>query len=210
MKRLVICRMLDDEDVENYTGSKDSTLFWKKCDMQLQAAREKSCEIAHIYRPGRTTKLAPKFCRPLSNEAIYEADIESIFSHQPLEMFCTDGLTDVIYLAGTIELQTLTKSLKEASYLGVTIATLSSVSIVAPRASSKAFCLRDTINLANLCIQLMRESLKMSKVHPFATLEENEDFSKSLEIAQVSMLRWRTNLALKAGILKPPGIDDDC
>jgi len=199
--------MLETEDLERHTGTHDNSEFWKNCEAQLKIARGKGYEVAHIYRPGQTA-VTSKVCRPLPKEAIYEAEIKSIFSYHPLEVFCTECPTDVIHLAGMIDQDALLRSIKEASYLGVTIATLPSASIIAPRVPRICMNVQKAIDLADLCVTIIKESARVSNKHPFKTVEENDDFHKYLGIAELSLLRWRATLAFNAGLLTPPKPDD--
>ena len=209
MQRLIICKMLETRDLKQHAGPYDNSELWKNCEAQLKIARAKGCEVAHIYRTGRAASATSKVCRPLPKEAIYEAEIKSIFSYHPLEAFCTECATDTILLAGTIEQDILLRSMKEASYLGVTIATLPSASIIAARAPEVSPKAQTAIDLAGLCITMLRESARVSNTYPLRTVNENDEFHKNLGVAEISLLRWRTSLALEAGLLKPPESDNE-
>jgi len=207
MQRLIICRMLETEDLERHTGPHDNSELWQNCEAQLKVARAKGCEVAHIYRSAQIAN-ASKVCRPLPKEAIYETEIKSIFSYHPLEVFCTERPTDVIHLAGTIDQDILQRSIKEASYFGVTIATLPSASIIAPRVPQICMNAQNAIDLADLCVTIIRESARVSNNHPFKSVEDNDEFHKCLGMAELSLLRWRATLAFNAGLLAPPKPDD--
>ena len=209
MQRLIICKMLESKDLEGCPGALDEGELWENCQVQLKIAREKGYEVAHIYRPDHATVSAFKICRPLPNEAIYEIEVSSLFSYHALEIFCTESPTDIVYLAGTIEQDVLLKSIRDAAYLGVTIAPHPSASIIAPRIPQISLNEESIIDFVDLCISFVRKSSRIANNYPLMACEENEEFNENLGMAEISLLRWRTSLAAQAGLLKPPSSEDN-